>query len=249
MVSLVLAPLVNLATRETVVDTAIYMEPTAAILLTRIKGGCLMIRKLPISGIYRLALYSRHLPGLGRDEYGYISSQELADATGHTAAQVRRDITCYGSLGEPGKGYQIGKLKTMLTRIFDKEEATNVVLVGVGNLGMALIAHSGFQLQQFKVFAAFDRDVEKIGKYVEDVLIRDVRDLDSVLAGADTDIAIVAVPAHSAQYVVDKLVSAGIKAILNCAPVNVNVPEGVELQNFDMTIELDRLNCLLKNPR
>ena len=211
-----------------------------------------MDRRLSISRIYRLALYSRHLSGLEKDEYDYISSQELANATGHTAAQVRKDLTCYGSLGEPGKGYQIGKLKTMLTRVFDKENVKNVAVVGVGYLGMAVIAYSGFQPQQFKVVAAFDGfdgDVRQVGKYVEDVFVHDVRDLDSVLARTDTDIAVVAVPAHSAQWVVDRLVSAGIKAILNCASVNVSVPEGVKLQNLDMAIGLDRLHHLLENSR
>jgi redox-sensing transcriptional repressor len=207
-----------------------------------------MGRKLSTSGIYRLALYNRYLSGLDRGEYEYISSQELADATGHTAAQVRKDLTSYGSLGEPGKGYEIRKLRAVLTRVFGKEKVRNVVLVGVGNLGLALIAYGGFQLQQFKIVAAFDRDVRKIGKYVEDVLIHDIRDLNSTIANTHADIAIVSVPARSAQRVVDQLVSAGIKAILNFAPANnVSVPEGIKLQNVDMSIELDRLYYLLQN--
>ncbi len=208
-----------------------------------------MGRRLSTSAVYRLALYNRYLSDLDRDEHGYISSQELADATGHTAAQVRKDLTYYGSLGEPGKGYEIGKLKTMLTRIFGKEKVRNVILVGVGNLGLALLAYGGFQLQQFRIIAAFDRDDRKIGKYVEDVMIHDIRDLDSIVANTSTHVAIVSVPAHSAQRVIDQLASAGIKAILNFAPANrVSAPEGIKLQNVDMSIELDRLYYLLRNP-
>lgn len=207
-----------------------------------------MGRQLSTSAVYRLALYSRYLSDLDRDEYEYISSRELAGSTGHTAAQVRKDLTYYGSLGEPGKGYEIGKLRAMLTRVFGKEKVRNVILVGVGNLGLALLAYRGFQLQQFKIVAAFDRDIRKIGKYVEDVMIHDIRDLDSIVANTSTDIAIVSVPAHSAQRVIDQLASAGIKAILNFAPANrVSAPEGVKLQNVDMSIELDRLYYLLRS--
>jgi len=206
-------------------------------------------KRLSASGIYRLALYHRYLSSLDKDGNEYVSSQELADATGHTAAQVRKDLSSYGSLGAPGKGYEIGKLKAALTRIFGKEKVRNVVLVGVGNLGLALIAHKGFQLQRFNIVAAFDKDIRKIGRRVEDVLIYDIRDLNSTIADTDAQIAIVSVPASSAQEVIDMLVSAGIKAILNFAPARVIVPEGVKLQNVDMSIELDRLYYLLENPR
>ncbi len=203
-------------------------------------------RKLSTTGIYRLALYNRYVFGLDRTRNEYVSSQELAEATGHTAAQVRKDLTYYGSLGEPGKGYEIGKLEALLVRVFGKKEPRNVVLVGVGNLGLALISYRGFPLQQFKIVAAFDRDVRKIGKYVEDVLIHDMQDLSSVIADTGTDIAIVCVPAQSAQRVIDGLTSAGVKAILNFAPARMlSVPEGVVIQNMDMSIELDRLYYLL----
>ena len=206
-----------------------------------------MDRTISASGVHRLALYNRYLSSLDKDESEYISSQELAEATGHGAAQVRKDLTCYGSLGEPGKGYEIGKLRALLTKVFGKDRVRNVVIVGVGNLGLALIAYGGFQLQQFKIVAAFDRDVRKIGKWVEEVLIYDIRDLNSAIARIGVDAAIVSVPAHSAQRAVDQLVSAGIKAILNFAPKKIHVPDGVEIQNVDVSVELDRLYYLLKN--
>ena len=208
-----------------------------------------MSRELSVSGIYRLALYNRYLSTLRRDEHEYVSSQELADATGHTAVQVRKDLTCHGSLGEPGKGYQIRKLKSLLTGVFGKDDIRNVVLVGVGNLGLALIAYRGFQMQQFKIVAAFDRDVRIIGKYVEDVMVHDIQEMDSVIARTGATIAIVSVPSYSAQRIIDRLVSAGIKAILNFAPRNVSVPDGVKAHSVDMSMELDRLYYLLKNSK
>lgn len=207
-----------------------------------------MDRKLSTSGIYRLALYDRYISSLDRAEDEYVSSQELADTTGHSAAQVRKDLTHYGSLGEPSKGYEIRKLQMLLMKVFGKETCRNVVLVGVGNLGMALISYKGLQLQQFKIVAAFDRDVRKIGRYVEDVPIYGIEELSSIITSTGADIGIVCAPALSAQSVIDQLVSAGIRAILNFAPAStLNVPKGVAIQNVDMSIELDRLYYLLRD--
>lgn len=207
-----------------------------------------MARRLSTSGIYRLALYNRFLSNLDRDESDFVSSQELADATGHNAAQVRKDLTAYGSLGEPSKGYEIGKLKALLVKIFGKEKVRNVVLIGVGNIGMALIAYRGFQQQGFNIVASFDRDIRKINKQIENVTIYDIQDMEPIIANKKAEMAIVSVPANAAQEIVNRLVTAGVKAILNFAPINVIVPEDVELQNVDMSIELDRLYYLLKNP-
>lgn len=206
-----------------------------------------MDRRLSTSGIYRLALYSRYLSSLDRSRNEYVSSQELADTTGHSAAQVRKDLTHYGSLGEPGKGYEIGKLESLLMDLFGKKDCRNVVLVGVGNLGMALISYKGLQLQNFKIVAAFDRDIRKIGRHVGGVLIHGVEELGSIVANTGVDMAIVCVPARSAQQVVDTLVAVGIKAILNFAPAStLNIPDGVAVQNVDMSMELDRLYYLLR---
>ncbi|MBD3182727.1 redox-sensing transcriptional repressor Rex [Candidatus Poribacteria bacterium] len=206
-----------------------------------------MGRKISTSGIYRLALYNRYISDLGKDDSDYVSSQELARATGHTAAQVRKDLTYYGSLGEPGKGYEIGKLKTLLTGIFNKDRIRNIIIVGVGNLGMALMAYEGFKSQQFNIIAAFDIDVMKIGKSIEGVKIHDIANMETTLTDLNAEMAIVSVPASSAQEVIDKLVSAGIKCILNFAPGHLNVPEYVNIHNVDLSIELDRLYYLLKN--
>ncbi len=204
-------------------------------------------RKLSTSGIYRLALYGRYISSLDRAKDEYVSSQELADTTGHNAAQVRKDLTHHGSLGEPSKGYEIGKLESLLIDVFGKKDCRNVVLVGVGNLGMALISYKGLQLQKFKIVAAFDRDVRKIGRHVADVPIHDIEELGPIIVDTGADMAIVCVPAQSAQQIVDVLASVGIKAILNFAPTSMlNAPECVVVQNVDLSIELDRLCYLLE---
>ncbi len=206
-----------------------------------------MDRSLSSSAIYRLALYNRYISSLDKAKNEYVSSQELGDATGHNAAQVRKDITHHGSLGESGKGYEIRKLEMLLVNIFGKKKCRDIVLVGVGNLGMALISYKVLQLQQFKIVAAFDRDIRKIGRYVEDVPIYGIEELNSVVTSIGADVAIVCVPIRSAQQVIDELASSGIRAILNFASARtLNAPEGVAIQNVDMSIELDRLYYLLR---
>ena len=212
-----------------------------------IEASDTMAKRISASGIYRLALYNRYLSNLDEDGRGYVASQQLAEVTGHTAAQVRKDLTFYGSLGEPGKGYEIAKLRKMLTGVFEKENPRNVILVGVGNLGRALIAYRGFQLQQFNIVAAFDSDEGKTGGTIEGVPIHDIKDMEFAIADKDVQIAIVAVPASAAQKVVDRLVSSGIKGILNFAPTIINVPEDIKLQNVDMSVELDVLYHSLRN--
>lgn len=206
-----------------------------------------MNRKLSSTGIERLSLYHRYLSSLSRHEEEFISSMEIGEATNQTADQVRRDITCFGSFGTPSKGYKIGELKAVLRKILDKDKRWKIAIVGVGNLGSALLAYNGFRSQNFDIVVAFDNDIRKIGKRWEDVEIKDIEDLNSTLiASLGIELAIVSVPAKAAQKVVDKLIQAGIKAILNFAPTSVTVPEGVKLQNVDLSIELDRLCYLLK---
>ena len=206
-----------------------------------------MDKRLSTSGIYRLALYSRYISSLDKFKNEYVSSQELADTTGHSAAQVRKDLTHYGSLGEPSKGYEIRKLESLLMDVFGKKDCRNVVLVGVGNLGMALISYKGLQLQKFKIVAAFDRDIRKIGKHVADIPIYSIEELGPIVADTGVEIAIVCVPTQSAQQIVNTLASVGVRAILNFAPAStLNIPENVVVQNVDMSIELDRLYYLLR---
>lgn len=208
-----------------------------------------MSRKISSAGIERLALYYRYLTSLRGSGRAFTSSEELGKAVGHTAAQVRRDLSCFGTFGIPGKGYPTAELEVRLSEILGKETFRNVVLVGVGNLGSALLAHKGFRSQHYTIAAAFDNDLRKIGKHLEGLEIRDTRDMANWIPQTGAEIGMVSVPGDAAQEVVDALVSAGIKGILNFAPARVTVPEGIILQHVDLSIELDRLCYLLEHPR
>ena len=205
-----------------------------------------MTRRLSSTGIERLALYYRHLDTFP-DPEEFISSEELAEAISHSAAQVRRDLSCFGTFGTPGRGYRVGDLRRMLERTLGKERCQNVILVGVGNLGTALLAYKGFGPQKYRIVAAFDSDLRKIGRRIEDLEIQDIRDLTSIIASTGAKLAIVCVPSRAAQRVINDLIVAGVRGILNFAPGRVEVPEHVKLQNVDLSVELDRVCYLLDN--
>lgn len=200
-----------------------------------------MSRKISSTGIERLALYYRYLASLNGSEQTFISSEELAKAVEHTAAQVRRDLSCFGTFGTPGRGYDRAALEERLSEILGKGMNQNVVLVGVGNLGSALLAHKWFQSQHYTIVAAFDKDARKIGERFEGLEIQNIGKLGDIVLRTKARIGIVSVPAEAAQEVVDALISAGIQGILNFAPARVAVPEGIVFQHVDFSIKLDRL--------
>lgn len=200
-------------------------------------------KKVPSIVIPRISLYYRALlESRGSD---FISSEELAKLTGLNAAQIRKDLTYFGQFGVPGKGYKIEELKQQILNILGTDKKWNVALVGVGNLGSALLAYRGFAQQGFEIIAAFDNDLLKIGKNLEGVKIQDISELSSMVRERDIHMAIVAVPAKVAQEVVDTLIKAGVHAILNFAPIRPQVSKKVELLNIDLSIELERLAFFL----
>lgn len=199
--------------------------------------------KIPAVVIPRLSLYYRTL--LESSSSDFISSDEIARLTGLNAAQVRKDLAYFGQFGEPGKGYQIETLKQSIVKILGTDRQWPVILVGVGNLGSALLAYKGFTRQGFKIICAFDSDLRKIGKNLEGVLVKDLSELEAEIKLNKVEIAIVTVPQATALEVIDKLVRTGIRAILNFAPVRPQAPEGVEILNIDLSIELERLAYFL----
>lgn len=202
-----------------------------------------MLNKIPQAAVPRLSLYYRALlESRGKD---YVSSEELSKLTNFTAAQVRRDLTYFGQFGTPGKGYHIEGLKKAILGILGTDKGWDVVLVGVGNLGSALLSYKGFSQQGFKIVAAFDSDLRKAGKTLEGITIRDTSELEQVVRDGNIHIAIVATSAASAQTVVDMLIKAGVKGILNFAPIRPQVPATVNLLNIDLSIELERLAYFL----
>lgn len=199
--------------------------------------------RIPEVTIPRLSLYYRAV--LESRKVDFISSEEIAGLTNLSAAQVRKDLTYFGQFGTPGKGYGVGSLKQKILEILGTNREWNIALIGVGNLGSALLAYHGFRKQGFKITCAFDNDLRKIGKTLEGVEVKDISELKDVVRAQDIQMAIVAVPKDATQAVVNLIVETGINAVLNFAPIRPQVPDNVEILNIDLSIELERLAYFL----
>lgn len=204
-------------------------------------------QQVPKLTIPRLSLYYRAL--LESRESAFISSDELSKLTQFSAAQVRKDLTYFGQFGTPGKGYKIAELKEAILKILGTGRECNIALIGVGNLGLALLAYRGFARQGFKIVAAFDNNLGKIGKTFEGVEIKDISELPQVAKKENIEIAIMAVPTEAAQDVVNQIIRSGIRAVLNFSPLRPKAAKGVEILNIDLSIELERLAYFLRRHR
>ena len=198
--------------------------------------------KIPDRTVTRLSIYLRCLEELQTDGVDAISSRKLAERFGLNSAQVRKDLAYFGQFGVRGLGYYIRDLKSSLEQILGLKRDWEVALVGMGNLGSALAAYSRFPEQGFRITAAFERDPERVGTRVGPVPVHDVSKLVPTLRRRRIKIAIVATPAAVAQEVADLLVQAGVSSILNFAPAQLVVPDGVKVQNVDLSVLLKTLS-------
>jgi redox-sensing transcriptional repressor len=198
--------------------------------------------KIPEKTVTRLSIYLRCLEELETGGVASVSSRQLAERFGLNSAQVRKDLAYFGQFGVRGLGYYIAELKHNLERILGLKQDWEVALVGVGNLGSALIAYKGFQARGFKIGLAFDADPAKMGQVVGDVHVTEIGKLVQIVRRKKVKIAVVAVPAAAAQTVADLLVEAGVTAILNFAPAQLTVPDGVKVQNVDLSVLLKTLS-------
>jgi redox-sensing transcriptional repressor len=205
------------------------------------------MRKISESTVRRLSLYLRFLEQFAAQGHTTISSAELARRGGTTSAQVRKDLSFFGSFGKRGLGYSVPELAARIRDILGLRRTYRVVLVGAGRIGSALIQYPGFRQRGFQVSAIYDKDTKKIGSGWNGLVVRDVRQLESDLAREPTDIAIVVTPAEAAQDVADRLVRAGVKAILNFAPLQLVVPADVVVKSVNMALELETLSFALAN--
>jgi redox-sensing transcriptional repressor len=201
--------------------------------------------KIPEMTIRRLSVYTRCLLQLEEDDIETISSQELADRFNLNSAQVRKDLAYFGEFGVRGIGYYVSKLKAELQRILGLDREWPVALVGLGNLGAALFHYKGFSRQGFRIAVVIDDDPAKIGRDIDGVPIVGTAELAREVRARAIQIAILAVPAESAQSVADQLVDAGIKTLLNFAPSRLRVAKDVRLKNVDLSIELETLSFYL----
>jgi len=203
------------------------------------------MKKVSESTVARLSLYLRLLEEVQAGGEANISSGELAHRCGVTAAQVRKDLSLFGTFGKRGLGYSIADLVIALRTILGLERRWRVAVIGAGKIGAALLGYHDFQRQGFFIEAVFDSDPRKVGVRWHGHVVQDDAEMESVLQRQRIDIVILAVPAEAAQAVVDRVVASGVRAILNFAPVKLDVPTEVALKNVNMAAELESLSYAL----
>jgi redox-sensing transcriptional repressor len=194
----------------------------------------------------RLSVYLRCLNALDAAGVKTISSKALADQFHLNAAQIRKDLAYFGEFGVRGVGYYVKELKRHLRAILGLDRTVRVVIVGAGNLGLALSDYPGFRQEGFEIVALFDAEWSKVGRRSRaGVLIYDTADFRRLVKREQVDIAVIAVPAEAAQSVVSMAVQGGVRAILNFSPGSIKVPPGVKLKNVDLTVSLESLSFFL----
>lgn len=199
-------------------------------------------RKIPEATVARLPVYLRTLAEAAAEGVATISSERLAEMAGVNAAKVRKDLSHLGSYGTRGVGYDVEYLIFQMNRELGLTEDRSVVIVGAGNLGQALANYGGFTSRGFPVLAMIDADDAKVGRTVGGVPVHHLDELPAIVAGASNVIGVVATPAPVAQGVADRLVEAGVRSILNFAPVVLAVPDDVLVRKVDLAVELQILS-------
>ena len=202
--------------------------------------------EIPGVVIHRLPMYARALALLQAEGRDVISSLELGQELGVTPAQIRKDLSYFGRFGKQGRGYNVQQLTDRLRSILGLDREWRLALVGVGRLGQAILGYGGFSPQGFKVIRAFDSDPNQIGQILDGLRVESVANLEQSLRETPVDIGIVAVPAASAQHVIDVLIASGVHSILNYAPIVNRAPPGVHLRQIDPVLELQSMTYYLK---
>lgn len=205
------------------------------------------MKRIADSTVRRLSLYLRFLEEFEHGGQLTVSSEELARRGGTTSAQVRKDLSSFGSFGKRGLGYSVHELATSLRGILGLEREWKVVIIGAGNIGTALAQYRGFHQRGFRVVAVYDSDPARVQQRWRGITVRDVARLGEDAAADMPDIAVLTVPADDAQTAVDQVVAAGIHAILNFAPAPLHVPPNVALKTVNMAMELEGLSYALTN--
>ena len=198
----------------------------------------------------RLSVYLRCLQNLSEASVETISSQSLADRFNLNSAQIRKDLAYFGEFGVRGVGYYVNSLRDHLRTILGVNQPRNVAIVGMGNLGSALANFQGFNRNSFRMVALFDDDAAKVGRQVESGLtIQDTQTLVATISASAIEIIIIAVPARAAQRVLDRVATAGIKAVLNFAPIVLSAPPTVKIRQVDLSVSLEGLAYFLAHPQ
>ncbi len=198
--------------------------------------------KIPAATITRLSIYSRALEAMVDEGVSVVSSKHLADVCSVNPAQIRKDLAYFGQFGVRGVGYFVKELLFDIKKILGLNKEWNLAIVGMGNLGCALLAHQNFTRQGYRFVCAFDADVMKIGrKLASGLLIHAVDDLAKVCRETGAEIGVICTPPERAQDIANRFLEVPVKAILNFAPVQIQVPDGFKVENVDFTVKLDNL--------
>ena len=203
-------------------------------------------KNISMAVIRRLPKYHRYLSDLLDKDVQRISSKELSDIIGFTASQIRQDLNNFGGFGQQGYGYNVEALHREIGNILGLNKVYNAVLIGAGNLGQAIANYSGFRKAGFEIKALFDANPRMIGLKIRDFEVLDSENIETFVEEKNIDIAILCIPKHGAQDVVDRLVKSGIKGIWNFASIDLEVPNGVIVENVNLTESLFTLSYLMK---
>lgn len=202
-------------------------------------------KNISMAVIKRLPKYHRYLSELANNEVDRISSKELSEKIGFTASQIRQDLNCFGDFGQQGYGYNVKELYGEIRKILGLTKEYSTIIIGAGNIGQAIANYINFRKMGFELRGIFDVNPNLFGIKIQDIEIRDVGTLDEYLKENVIDIVIVCVPSRSAQKICDIIVKNNVKGIWNFAPVDLNVPEGVIVENVHLSESLLTLSCLL----
>jgi redox-sensing transcriptional repressor len=204
--------------------------------------------EVPLPALERLSTYIRCLMQLERDGVDSVSSQDMEVHTGVTAAQFRKDLSYFGEFGKRGIGYNVKDLRERIAQLLQISQEQNVLLVGAGHLGSALIAYPGWRSYHFRIAAVFDKDPEKIGATIRRLPVRDVSEIVEANKEIGAKIGILAIPAWEAQEVANLLVEAGVHGIINFAPMKLQLPDHVHSREVCFICELAVLSHLIHSP-
>lgn len=199
------------------------------------------MQKISEKTVERLSLYRRILLQLREEDDSVVFSHQLSEAAGVTAAQVRRDIMHLGCSGVPNSGYRLGDLLSSINAVLDAPQSQRAVLVGMGHLGLALLAHFSGRWRWLHIYAAFDSDPSKVGTLFRGAKCYPLSDLARIMQEWRIDVGVITVPKDAAQDVADRLVHAGARGILNFAPIRIKVPEDVFVENVDLTTSFEKV--------
>ncbi|MCA9212010.1 MAG: redox-sensing transcriptional repressor Rex [Planctomycetales bacterium] len=202
---------------------------------------------VPDAVVSRLSLYLRELQHLIANDCETTSSTQLGRLLGFTDAQVRKDLAYFGQFGYPGIGYRCSELVGAIRKILGTDRSWPIGIIGVGNLGRALLGYRGFDQQGFEIAAAFDTVDDKVGQEFEGIRVYHISDLEKIVEKMSIKLGIIAVPGPAAQDVANLLVDAGVEGVLNFAPVTISLPDSVQLVGVDLAIQLEQLSFAVVN--